>query len=276
MAMKFIHLSDLHFHRHESDNTQALATLNYIKDHYDEHRLIITGDIVDDGHEEQFERAFEALSPFMDRNRIFICPGNHDFGAAGNFYSQERAERFDARLATRLKQGGTFTGDQTPVVNLLRQGDLKIMLIALDTNLETEHPFDFACGEVGERQIGFLKTVLRDPFAKDYKKILFFHHHPFIHHDPFMELIDARELMRTIYNWVDVVLFGHKHVMGRWPKTDSIQETGTMPKIDTTPKIGAISYILASDNSPGKKVAWEIDITLDPDKPITVKDIAIS
>jgi len=255
--MRFIHLSDLHFHRHEEDNLQALANLQYIKTHYPQHNLIVTGDITDDGHEEQFEQAFKALVPSQDR--IFICPGNHDFGAAGNFYSQERAERFDQLLSIPLKQGGTFTGDQTPVVNILSETvdgvTLKIMLIALDTNLETEHPFDFACGEVGERQIGFLKTVLRDPFAKDYKKILFLHHHPFIHNDPFMELTDARLLMRAIYNLVDVVLFGHKHVMGIWPNT------------------GGISYILASDNSPGKNVAREIVIV--PDKPITVDDIAI-
>jgi len=257
--MKFIHISDLHFHRDPKLNAEALATLKYIKDHYDQHNLIVTGDITDDGHEEQFEQAFKALEPFMPR--IFICPGNHDFGAAGNFYSQERAEGFDQLLSIRLNQGGTFTRDQTPVVNLRREDGLKIMLIALDTNLETEHPFDFACGQVGERQLNFLKTVLRDPFAKDYKKILFFHHHPFIHNNPFMELTDAPQLMRTIYNWVDVVLFGHKHVMGRWP------ETGT---------IGAISHILASDNSPGKDIAWEIVVTLDPINPITVNELAIS
>src|SRR4030042_6486603 len=127
MAMKFIHISDLHFHRDPDLNTEALATLQYIKDHYPQHNLIVTGDITDDGHEEQFNQAFKALEPFQDR--IFICPGNHDFGAAGNFYSQERAERFDQLLSIRLKQGGTFTGDQTPVVNLLREGGLKIMLI---------------------------------------------------------------------------------------------------------------------------------------------------
>jgi 3',5'-cyclic AMP phosphodiesterase CpdA len=252
--MKFIHISDLHFHRDPNDNTAATATLQYIKEHYPQHNLIVTGDITDDGHEEQYLQAFNALEPFQ--NRIFICPGNHDFGAAGNFYSQERAERFDQMLAMPLKQGGTFTGDQTPVVNILGEGALKIMLIALDTNLETEHPFDFACGEVGERQLAFLKTVLRDPSIKDFKKILFFHHHPFIHNDPFMELTDARLLMRAIYNLVDVVLFGHKHVMGKWDN------------------VNGIAYIRASDNSPGKDFAREIIIT--PGQPIAVNDIAIS
>jgi len=95
--MKFIHISDLHFHRHESDNEAATSLLQFINQNYPDHKLIVTGDIVDDGDEEQFKRAYEALEPF--KGRIYISPGNHDFGAAGNFYSRERAERFDSMLS---------------------------------------------------------------------------------------------------------------------------------------------------------------------------------
>ena len=252
--MKFIHISDLHFHRHVSDNEAATSMLQFINQNYPDHKLIVTGDIVDDGDEEQFDRAYEALEPF--KRRIFICPGNHDFGAAGNFYSKERAERFDRKLSIRLQQGGTFTADDTPLVNLLiEQNDNKVMLIALDTNLETDHPFDYACGQVGERQLSFLKTVLTDPTLGDRTKILFFHHHPFIHNDPFMELMDARELMRTIYNLVDVVCFGHKHVSDSWEN------------------INGIKYVLAADNSPVKDWAREINIFSKID--IAVTDIKI-
>jgi 3',5'-cyclic AMP phosphodiesterase CpdA len=251
--MKFLHISDLHFHRNDSDNQAGTAVLQFIYQNYPDHNLIVTGDIADDGDEEQFNQAFAALEPF--KGRIFISPGNHDFGAAGNFYSKERAERFDRMLSIPLQQGGTFTGDATPVVNLLMDEHDKVILIALDTNLETESPFDFACGEVGERQMSFLNTVLGDPSLADRTKILFFHHHPFIHNDPFMELKDARELMRTIYQKVDVVCFGHKHVSKLWQKINGIQ------------------YVLASDNSPGKDWAREINIL---QKVITVSDIRIS
>lgn len=250
--MKFMHLSDLHLHRNDSDNVAATAGLDYIYQNYPDHKLIVTGDIVDDGDEAQFDLAYAALAPF--KGRIFLCPGNHDFGAAGNFYSRERAERFDRKLSVPLQQGGTFTGDATPVANLLMDTDDKVILIALDTNLETESPFDFACGEVGERQMSFLNTVLGDPVLADRTKILFFHHHPFIHNDPFMELKDARELMRTIYQRVDVVCFGHKHVSYLWQNINGIQ------------------YVLAADNMPGKDWAREINIA---QKVITVTDIRI-
>ncbi len=250
--MKFIHISDLHFHSRKRDNKKALEILDFIKKTYSTHYLIVTGDIADDGHERQYQQSFSALKPF--KGRIFICPGNHDFGAVGNFYSRERAKRFDRFLSIPLEQGGTFTGDTTPVVNVVKEKDDKVMLIALDTNLETEHPFDFACGEVGDRQLAAVNNIISNPESSDLIKILFFHHHPFMHGNAFMELTDARKLMRIIYHKVDVVLFGHKHVTHSWKKNNGIK------------------YILASDNSPGKKYAREIVIKK---QEITVNDIKI-
>lgn len=250
--MRFIHLSDLHFHRHPSDNVAVIALLDFIQQHYPHYKLIVTGDIVDDGDEKQFEEAFRALEPFT--GRIFICPGNHDFGAAGNFYSQERGERFDQLLSKRLLQGGTFTGDNTPVVNVVSEGGERTMLIALDTNLETDHPFDFACGEVGEEQLASLKTILVNPATAGMIKMVFFHHHPFMHGNPFMQLTDARQLMRILYGRVQVVLFGHKHVSGFWTN------------------MNGISYVLAADNSPGKNVAREVAIDQNI---ISIKDLPI-
>lgn len=126
------------------------------------------------------------------------------------------------------------------MVNVLKEEGDSVMLIALDTNLETENPFDFACGEVGPKQLAALNTILLDPFAANMTKILFFHHHPFMHNHPFMELTDARSLMKAIYGRVHVVLFGYKHVMGRWENLNGIR------------------FVLAADNSPGKDYAREI------------------
>jgi 3',5'-cyclic AMP phosphodiesterase CpdA len=250
--MKFIHLSDFHFHRHPHDNEGANAVLTYVKDHYPESHLIITGDIVDDGHPDQYSNAFDALAPF--KGRVYIAPGNHDFGAAGNFFSDERARRFDEYLSIPLEQGGTFMGDQTPVVNFLREDDTKVMLIALDTNLETAHPFDFACGQVGELQLAALKAILSASLP-DYVKIVFFHHHPFMHNNPFMEIKDGRFLMSTTFNRVDVMCFGHKHVSSEWKNMNGIR------------------FVLAADNAPGKDLAREISVM---GREVSVSDIPIA
>lgn len=239
--MKFIHLSDLHIHTGRSSNIDVTATLNFISENYPYHALIVTGDITDDGSEDQYDNAYNLLNPF--KGRIFLCPGNHDFGALGNMYSHERALRFDQYLANQLAQGGTFKGDSTPVVNVVREQDVEIMLIALDSNIETHHPFDFACGEIGEYQLKALNSILTSSQSSGVIKVLFFHHHPFMVNDPFMELKDAKELARVVYGKVDVILFGHKHEVGQWNN-----RWGT-------------KHILAADNSPRKNFAKEINIT---------------
>ena len=249
--MKFIHLSDLHIHTHCNDNKDIAMRLDFISKEYPEHKLIITGDIADDGKVEQFDNAYNLLEPFI--GNIFICPGNHDFGAAGMFYSEERAADFDGLLSEPLKQGGTFTGNVTPVVNIVKEDGIKTMFIALDSNLETHTPFDFACGEIGDYQLRNLNTILSG--NTDMTKILFFHHHPLMHTDPFMELKDVKKLIETIYGKVDIVLFGHKHEMKQWKN------------------MWGVKYILASDNSSDKTYAKEI--TIDKDG-ISINEISIT
>jgi len=230
--MKFIHLSDLHFHGDPNENVQVTNMLTHIRVNYPAHHLIITGDITDDGDEQQYEQAYQALKLFCEtERRVFICPGNHDFGAKGNLYSLERAERFDAMLSKPLKQGGTFAGDNMPVVNVLKENGVNVILIALDTNLETPETFDAACGKVGETQLKALDAILSEKSGFGYTKILFFHHHPFIHLNPFMILKDAHELMRTVYERVDVVMFGHKH------------------KSKLREDVHGIRYVIAADSS---------------------------
>ncbi len=231
--MRFLHISDLHYHRDSTDNQDADRLLETIGGRYPEHYLVVTGDITDDGHDKQCENAFTALEPF--KGRLLIAPGNHDYGYLGNFFEQERAERFDNRLSIPLEQRGYFSGYNNPVIN----DENGVRFIALDSNLETMSPFDFACGEIGSQQLTELDKILNR--SKEIN-VLFFHHHPFGRDDPFMELRDAKELARIIYGRIDVLLFGHKHETGYWQD------------------LWGIPHILASDNSPGKSRVAEITI----------------
>lgn len=250
--MKFIHLSDLHFRSRPEHNKDAIATLETIQERYPYHYIIITGDIVDDGHVAQYREALAALKPF--EKRVFICPGNHDYGVGGNLYSRERAERFDTWLSIPLKQPGTFAGENLPVLHFLKDDEQQVLLIALDTNLETTSLFNFACGKIGQSQLTFLDQLLSNPDIAHMIVIVFFHHHPFLHTDHVKKLLDARELARILYGRVHLMLFGHNHVSKMWPNT-----------------LG-IPYILASDNSPGKQTAREIAVV---QQTITIQDISI-
>ena len=193
--MNLIHISDLHIHRNRADNEDVSVRLAGIKIRYPDDMLIITGDITDDGHPDQFKNA--ATIPGLK------VPGNHDFGAAGNFYERAKADLFDDTFGTK------FAGNNYPAVDVIAG----VRLIGLDSNIETDNPFDFACGEIGKRQLRVLRGILNGPVLPT---VVYMHHHPFIRYDPFMELRDARKFMRTIYGEVDVLLFGHRHVEQIW------------------------------------------------------------
>jgi 3',5'-cyclic AMP phosphodiesterase CpdA len=212
---------------------------DYIRKRYNDHYLIITGDITDDGDEQQYDNAFEVLNQFT--GRLFICPGNHDFGTRGNKYSKRKAKLFDQKLSIPLGQNDFFFGDNDPVINKLKKGPIKVVLIALDTNLETNSTMDFACGRVGEKQLAYLDKFLSEKSIGKYTKIIMMHHHPFIH-NTFMKLKDADEFMNVIHGRADILLFGHDHKSNIWQN-----EFG-------------LKYVLASDDSPGKNYVREIII----------------
>jgi hypothetical protein len=100
-----------------------------------------------------------------------------------------------------------------------------------------------------------LDTILGNPENVNLIKFLFFHHHPFMRDDPFMELKDAGKLWPIIYKRVDVLLFGHKHVSKQWNNK------------------GGVKYILASDNSPGKDYVREVSVV---GKEIRVNDVSVA
>ena len=79
--MKFIHISDLHFHKNPAKNGEVNVLLNKINNKYPHHNLLITGDIVDDGHERQYREAFHALEPLKHQRMsdIVVIPDTYQY-----------------------------------------------------------------------------------------------------------------------------------------------------------------------------------------------------
>ncbi len=140
---------------------------------------------------------------------MFFCPGNHDYGTLGSVYTEEAARRFD-EFATVFNEGGFI--DKVPLVFKIEN----VQMILLNSNLKTENPFDFACGEIGKGQLKILKKILKENLPKESVRIIYLHHHPFIHSDPTMKLLDAEDFVRVIYGKTDILLFGHKHIQAQW------------------------------------------------------------
>jgi len=137
-----------------------------------------------------------------------------------------------------------------------------MLLIALNTVLETGTPLDWARGEVGASQLNSLNIELAKPDYTDWVKILFFHHHPFKRHSLIeqirdkiiLDMEDSSTLLSAIDGKVQVVLFGHKHCSGCWQGKKEM-------------------YILGSGKSYDWNTASEIIIE---NKQITVHDIPSS
>jgi 3',5'-cyclic AMP phosphodiesterase CpdA len=211
--VKFIHISDQHNHGALWRNRIQSRFHDGLRQFLNTHILIDTGDISDDGFKDQYKIIQDAMAPWL--GKWYFCPGNHDFGIAGLFYDPASALLFDEMLSGPFGQGGVFRGMNAPVVNMVEDGRDRVMLIALDSNLETPDPWDFACGEIGSHQLTALSAILNDA-PDEVVKIVFMHHHPWMHWHPFMRLLDAQSLLMRLRGRIDVLLFGHRHEEGMW------------------------------------------------------------
>lgn len=210
--MRFLHVSDLHIHKNATDNLAVEKAINLIAEKYPNHKIIVTGDITDDGSALQMEEAKRILKPIAER--IYLCAGNHDYGYLGLCYQEASLNRFlrmtkDLGVSLCACKGIAFKIDV----------DANLMLISADSNRQSDKYFglnDFACGEFGAAQLACLSNLLAMPQYRQYNKILYFHHHPIYHTDPTTRLIDAEKLIEIIRKKVDVILFGHQHEMASW------------------------------------------------------------
>ena len=156
------------------------------------------------------------------------CPGNHDYGLAGNFYTEKSQQLYQDYILGELlgiKKAGRSDvkmEDIYPTVDKING----FMFIGVDSVVGNEDDLlHFASGEVGGDQRKKLAAILTDPAHSDMQKIVYFHHHPFYRNlfkKIALELDDAREVMRLLGGRIDFLCFGHKHVADIWPAEHGI------------------------------------------------------
>jgi 3',5'-cyclic AMP phosphodiesterase CpdA len=218
----FIQLSDLHIH-HNVESGENVALDNIVrgiveKYNSDDTAIIITGDIVDDGSREQYERVVPLLFPLVEKNfSILPCPGNHDYGPKGNIYTesaQNRFQQFILRELIGIPKADNDHNIMEEIYPLIHHNE-EIVFIGLDTIASIEDGFmHFAAGKVGERQL----DVLADFLSKDQNDrnvIVYMHHHPFCRALG-LQMVDAPVLMNILKEKIDLLCFGHKHLPEIW------------------------------------------------------------
>ena len=152
--LEIFHVSDLHFGQSNDQNEKAKSLLDGISRQFpftgDSKRyLLVTGDITDGGKQSEYELAMRALWPF--KGRVFVTPGNHDYGSLkGTDYSERKARRFDDPFAKILGFGHPFFDKKVFVQELQGPPSHSALVIIGLNSCAKKGVFDFAQGEVGK------------------------------------------------------------------------------------------------------------------------------
>jgi 3',5'-cyclic AMP phosphodiesterase CpdA len=229
--IKFIHLSDLHIHgsNMKEDNVNTVKIIDYIIARYADYNkgekpvVLITGDITDDGKKNQYKNAVKILGPLVNEGfEVLACPGNHDYGPAGNIYTEKSQQLFQDYILGELlniKKAGDSSVTMEDLYPMQKSSE-EVLFIGLDSVVGNEDELlHFASGEVGKPQRKKLTEILLDPSNTGKKIVVYFHHHPFYRHlfkKLTLEMDDAKEVMRILSTRVDFACFGHKHESDIW------------------------------------------------------------
>lgn len=232
--IEIIHVSDLHFGQglffwfHNRKVRSFLKKINNrfrFSDNEDRY-LLVTGDITQHGNAAEYNTAAKALMPFKDR--IFLTPGNHDYGSLfGTDYSEGKARYFDKPFAEGLGFTHGFSGKKV-FSRILKDSSGRSMLMIIGLNSCSKTGIkDFAQGKIGRKQRDELNVILTDSDAR-IPKLLFLHHIPNKDADweELMTLHDWRELMEIVKDRVNVIAFGHQ---GQKLQVGSKSESGPSP-----------------------------------------------
>lgn len=230
--IELIHVSDLHFGKNRKQTRRATKLLSKLNEKYDftvdkERYLLVTGDITHHGRQSEYTLASKALLPFKDR--VFITPGNHDYGSFfGTLFKKKRAKYFDVPFAKNLGFKHGFL-DKKVFSRILESADGQTKLMVIGLNSCTyEDLEDFSRGEIGQTQRDELSYELSksDP---NIPKMVFLHHIPDREAEwkDIMTLEDWPELMSIVQDKVKIMAFGHQ---GKFRPTDTTQDVPALSR----------------------------------------------
>ena len=274
--MKLLHLSDLHIGKQETpDLNEELELQKIIEsiitkwgDDPDKPIIIVTGDIVDDGLEEQYIKAKRIIQPLYDKGfkQVYI-PGNHDYGWNGSHAEKKRFKLFKKYLYgvdCRISYPDVPYSDD--LVTIISLNSMKAELGFLENLLPD--------GELGEKQLDELAEIIYEKRLEkgpNHNIVVALHHHPFRFPDEdkfgelFRRLKDGSDLMNIISGRIKILLFGHEH-----RHIDFSQE---FPRERLTEKY-KIPVILSNGKSTEKNHPARL-ITIDKNTGISAMDIKL-
>lgn len=213
MTTTLVHISDLHFGDpkgvlNRDDVSRVLSAL--LREAGPGALLMLSGDISFKGGERGYEEASAALSQVLDdegglRNRIVVCPGNHDVVMSATGSSPFSAfDAWSARL--RSDKRCTFSDASCRRVTFPEADFLVI---------NTAHHADFEYGFVDLPQMKLVLAEMGETPVSGQPRIALLHHHliPFAR-DDHSTTRNAYEVLRALgRHGFSLVLHGHQHAL---------------------------------------------------------------
>jgi 3',5'-cyclic AMP phosphodiesterase CpdA len=215
---KIIHLSDLHISTESKPEVSRFRQVaESISKHYSGVPVLITGDITNSATKPQMQLARSCIEELAKTNLVLMVPGNHDYGALGNFHRWAAPQRWNETLGTPFGPGVQarrwMTATEEPNVEgmgVYEHGHC--VFVGVDSGDPTDKAA-MARGIITAQLADALKTTLMG--HSDRFRVVFLHHHPFTE-DMFMELTGADRLMASLEGNCELLLFGHHHSIGAW------------------------------------------------------------
>ena len=201
--MRIIHTGDLNIKNKmdQQTNEKVLKFINEMKDS-DADLLLVAGDIVESGLEEDYYKAVEIFE-MLSIEKVFI-PGNRDFYNGGNvcfsacFYDLESALELPQDIIEQRRYGNR------PLII-----DKNYILAGICTARR-----DLSTGTIGHGQKRLTENLFKD-YGTDRYKILLMHHHLLPIPIGGLEgniINDVGDIIRMISDVsIDLVLTGHQH-----------------------------------------------------------------
>ncbi|MFQ6083634.1 MAG: metallophosphoesterase family protein [Candidatus Aminicenantia bacterium] len=234
--MRIAHISDIHIHKRKglsrynifyalfkAFNTRIdlnlldvlISDLKTLKGKNELNHVVITGDITNTNHSEEFEVFIEKFKQLDDTDWyeskfLSVVPGNHDRAHAGNF---------SKKFLRRIYPNHYKDKDLHPIVKSLGN-DIGLILVDSTGEFPLSSLLLGSLGKIDRRQYKRLIEILKR--NKDRFKILALHHHPLI--VPYYRqaaqlaiLRKARKYLTDFYSLgVDLILHGHRHYPFNW------------------------------------------------------------
>jgi predicted phosphodiesterase len=193
-----VFVADLHISRYPPKNALVAARLAALEAQYPGAFLVVAGDVVDDGHPDQYREAERLLSPW--RGRLLLACGNHDCGPLGLTWSPASVACW-LGLQQRL-------GAQVEAIIPSDDG-WAWRVCCLDSVNATPGPWDLARGSLGGAEIERARLAIDRGHRSGQRVCLVLHHDP-NNHDLGMGLEDAKPFLAAVKQ-ADLVVCGHSH-----------------------------------------------------------------